>query len=88
MKFNTCDHFFCGNLNYTTDKYEMVFDTRIETILKINGTPKQICNAYHGFACNPQGMSEGIKNPCKCSRCVNQWKEILKDRKEREVQEK
>ncbi len=85
MEFNTCNHSHCGNLVYTTEKYEMVFDTRIESLLKINGTPKQICNAYHGYASHPQGLSAGIKNPCNCSRCVNQMIEIIKLRKELEA---
>lgn len=82
MEFNTCNHSHCGNFVYTTVSYEMVFDSKIETLLRINGTPKQICNAFHGWACHPDGLSAGLKNPCNCSRCATQLKEILEKRKQ------
>ncbi len=72
MNFVTCDHVRCGNLVYDTEPFELVYNSRLEFLLKLNPELKQICNAYHGYASHKEGLKAGINDPCKCSRCIKQ----------------
>jgi len=72
INFVTCDHFRCGNLVYDTEPFELVYNSRLEFLLKLNPELKQICNAYHGYASHKDGLQAGINDPCKCSRCKKQ----------------
>ncbi len=72
MNLDICDHANCGNLVYTTVPFEIVFNSKIETLLKFNPELKKMCGAYHGYACHSEGLKAGINDPCNCSRCVKQ----------------